>query len=238
MSASSQGVERRRGELVVLGVGPHGLGQLTLDALDALKGARLVLAAARGAELRALCAGLGVRCEALSWRGSAASGPGVGTPGLVRRLARELARPGRVCVVVDGSPALFSVADALRAAFPGARVLPGVGSFDAMLVALRAAAGDLAAVGVRALNLEGLPSRAPLADPHALTLLYNAGGLSRRSPRAFAALARRLAAAGVRRVWLVELVAGGDAVVETTPAGLPEAARRVGVNATVAVGPL
>lgn len=238
MNASSRAAERPRGELVVLGVGPHGLGQLTLDALEALKGARLVLAAARGAQMRALCEGLGVRCEALSWRGSAAAGPGVGTPGLVRRLARELARRGRVCVVVDGSPALFSVADALRGAFPAARVLPGVGSLDAMLVALRAAAGDLAAVGVRALNLEGLPARAPLADPHALTFLYNAGGLARRAPRAFAALARRLAAAGVRRVWLIELADGGDAVVETTPAGLPEAARRVGVNATVAVGPL
>lgn len=238
MSASSKGVERRRGELVVLGVGPHGLGQLTLDGLEALKGSRLVLAAARGAELRALCKGLGVRCVAAAWRGSAASGPGVGTPGLVRRLARELSRPGRVCVVVDGSPALFSVADALCGAFSGARVLPGVGSLDGLLVALRAAVGDLAAVGVRALNLEGLPARAPLADRHALTFLFNAGGLSRRSPRAFAALARRLAEAGVRRVWLLELVAGGDAVVETTPAGLPEAARRVGMNATVAVGPL
>ena len=236
MTESSKTAERPGRNLVVLGIGPHGLGQLTLEALEALKGSRLVLAAARGAELTAFCRGLGVRCAAVTWRGSAGSGPGVGTAALTRRLARELKRPGRVCAVVDGSPALFSVADALRGAFPAARVLAGVGALDQVLIALRSAVGDCAALGVRALNLAGLPPRAALTDPYALTLLYNAGGLARGSPRAFSKLARRLA--GARRLWLVECVPGGDTVLETTPGRLAADARRVGVNVTLAVEPL
>ncbi|MBI3300070.1 MAG: hypothetical protein HYZ75_18035 [Elusimicrobia bacterium] len=219
------------GELIIVGVGPRGLGQLTLESLEALKSCRLVLAAVRGPELQHLCRGLKVRCVRLPWSGEAAGG--LGTKALAARARKELARGGRTAVVVDGNPALFSVADAL----PPAKRYAALSAFDQSLVALRAEAGDLAASGVRALNLAACPPRTRLCDPDALTLLFNLGGMARLRPRVAEGVARRLARERAGRLWLVECADGGDVVTPTTPAALARDAKNVGVNATLAVAP-
>lgn len=226
------------GELIIVGVGPRGLGQLTLESLEALKSCRLVLAAAHGPELEHLCRGLKVACRPVAWSGEAKRAGTTDTKGLAARVRAELRRGGRVAVAVDGNPALFSVADALMSLGP-AKTYAAVSSLDQALVALRARLGDMACVGVRALNLAVLPASAPLGDPTALTLLFNLGGSVRRSPATLAALSRRLGReiGSDARAWLVECAAGRDAVKETCPKALAADAREFGVNVTLAVPP-
>ncbi|MFH1726724.1 MAG: SAM-dependent methyltransferase [Elusimicrobiota bacterium] len=229
-----------RGELIIFGVGPRGVSQLTLEALEALKRCDEVFGTVHQEALARFCRGFGLKYTGFDWGGVyGAKRRKVPAGQVAGAVLRGLSRGRRIGVAVTGSPALFSLADELIGRCRGkghpCRVFASVGSLEQVLVALKFRFGDTFADGFAVYNVESVQPSAMTLGPGFSVLLYNMGSLRRHSPVRFRRLRDRLKKAYGRdgKAFLVECSPEEDAILASSPGRLETDLSRVGINATV-----
>lgn len=234
----------KKGELRVFGAGPKGPSQLTLDALEGIKGCDAAFGTVFPDELAAFCAGLGVKYTPLTWGGNLAqsqlkTSPGGGDSDAVHAaLFPRLSKGETVGLIVDGHPAVFCFATGLaaeaRAAGYATRTWAAIGALDEILAGLPPETAAALEPGFTVFSLLTPGASAHGFSPALPALLFNVGHLFRARRADFDAFLRDLVGrAGAREeVLLVECVPGGRNERRCALEDLPKELPFIGVNAT------